>query len=274
MVPGFLIALREGLEAALIVGVTLSVLSKSGQEQYRKWVWLGAGSAVLLSVIVAGALQAFGATLEGSAEEIFEGITMLLAAGVLTWMIFWMYRQSHQYQETLTHGVQQAASQSKRWGLFGIAFFAVLREGIETALFLTATALTPNGEQAFVGGLAGLIVAGLLGWALFASDIRLNIQHFFQITSLLLILFAAGLFAHGIHEFVEVGWIPAMIDPVWNINTIIDENSVGGSFLKAIFGYNGNPSLTESLAYFGYFVLVLFGIRKVSRDQKTSEHAV
>ena len=121
---------------------------------------------------------------------------------------------------------------------------------------------------------AGLIVAGILGWALFASAIRLNVQRFFQITSLLLILFAAGLFAHGIHEFVEVGWIPAVIDPVWNINTILDENSVLGSFLKAIFGYNGNPSLTESLAYFAYFVLVLFGIRKVSQDHKTSEYAV
>jgi high-affinity iron transporter len=223
MVPGFLIALREGLEAALIIGVTLGVLSKAGQDQYRKWVWFGAGAAALLSVIVAAFLQAIGATLEGTAEEIFEGTTMLLAAGVLTWMIFWMYRQSHQYQQTITRGVEQAASHSQRWGLFGIAFFAVLREGIETALFLTATALTPNGEQAFLGGLAGLIVAGLLGWALFASAIRLNVQRFFQITSLLLILFAAGLFAHGVHEFVEVGWIPAVIDPVWNINSILDE---------------------------------------------------
>jgi len=274
MVPGFLIALREGLEAALIVGITLSVLSKAGQERYRKWVWLGVGSAVILSVIVAGALQAFGATLEGRAEEIFEGATMLLAAGVLTWMIFWMYRQSQRYLDFIAQGVQQAASHSQRWGLFGIAFFAVLREGIETALFLTATALTLSRDQAFLGGLAGLAVAGLLGWALFASAIRLNIRRFFQVTSIILILFAAGLFAHGVHEFVEVGWIPAVIDPVWNINPILDEESIVGSFLKALFGYNGNPSLTESLAYFGYFALVLLGIRKVSRDQDYVEYAV
>ena len=195
MVPGFLIALREGLEAALIVGITLSVLSKAGQERYRKWVWLGVGSAVILSVIVAGALQAFGANLEGRAEEIFEGATMMLAAGVLTWLIFWMYRQSQRYQDFIAHGVQQAASHNQHWGLFGIAFFAVLREGIDTALFLTATALTLSRDQAFLGGLAGLAVAGLLGWALFASAIRLNVRRFFQVTSIILILFAR-LFHH------------------------------------------------------------------------------
>jgi high-affinity iron transporter len=140
----------------------------------------------------------------------------------------------------------------------------VLREGVELALFLTATVMTTTEQQTITGALLGLGTAILLGWALFASTLRLDLRKFFQVTGALLILFAAGLVAHGIHEFNEVGMIPAIIEHVWDINFILDEKSLAGQLLKTLFGYNGNPSLTEVLAYVLYFVGIFFGLRKSS----------
>jgi|Deesub1362A_J573_1020465.scaffolds.fasta_scaffold07609_2 high-affinity iron transporter len=263
MIASFLIALREGLEAALIVGIALGVLVKLRRGDLRRWVWSGVAAAVLISLGVAWALNAMGASLEGPAEEVFEGIAMLLAAGVLTWMIFWMQRQGSRIQRELERDVRSAASQGQAWGLFGIAFFAVLREGIETALFLTAAAMASGSQQTLAGGLLGLAAAVAVGWLIFATTVRLNVRRFFQVTSVLLILFAAGLVAHGIHEFNEVGWVPPIIEHVWDINPILDENSTVGTLLKALFGYNGNPSLTEVIAYVLYYAVVLLGLRRL-----------
>jgi high-affinity iron transporter len=263
MLPGLLIGLREGLEAALIVGLTLSILTQTNQQNYRGTIWSGVISAAGISLITGFMLQWFGASLQGTAEEIFEGTMMLLASGVLTWMIFWMQRQSRQYQNGLKAEVTKALQGGRRWALFGIAFFAVLREGVETSLFLTATALVADERLVFLGALIGIASAIFLGWLLFKTTLRLELRRFFQVTGFLLILFAAGLFAHGVHEFVEAGWFPAIIDPIWNINHILDENSILGSILKALFGYNGDPTLTESLAYLAYVVFILLGFRRV-----------
>lgn len=268
MIPSFLIGLREGLEAALIIGLTMGVLAKMDRKELRSVVWYGAGAAGLISILAAIGLQIVGASLEGRTEEIFEGATMLLAAAVLTWMIFWMQRMSRQILSDLESDVHNAVSEGYKWGLFGIAFFAVLREGIETALFLTAAAISSSAGQTFIGGVAGILLAIVLGWALFASTLQLNVRRFFQITSALLILFAAGLFAHGVHEFIEAGLIPGVVDPLWNINPYLDESSTVGSLLKALFGYNGNPSLTEVIAYLGYFIAIYFGIRSVQKTEK------
>jgi high-affinity iron transporter len=271
MAPGFLITLREGLEAALIIGLTLGVLEKANRGDMRRWVWSGVIVAALLSVLAAIVLQTVGAGFEGTAEEIFEGITMLLAAGVLTWMIFWMRRQGRQQQDSLLAEVSRAMDDGQQWLLFGIAFFAVLREGIETVLFLSAAAFSSTSGETLIGAIFGLIAAIVLGWILFASTIKLDVSQFFKLSGALLLLFAAGLFAHGIHEFIEVGWIPTIIDPLYNVNHILDENSTLGSILKAIFGYNGNPSLVEALAYTGYMGAILVGMRSTSRkDEKIS----
>jgi high-affinity iron transporter len=120
-------------------------------------------------------------------------------------------------------------------------------------------------RQVFIGAVLGIAAAVLLGWVLFSATIRLNLRRFFLVTSFLMILFAAGLFAHGVHEFVEAGWLPAFIDPIWNLNPILDETSLTGSMLKALFGYNGNPSLTESMAYVLYLAVILSGIRWLTR---------
>ncbi len=266
MIAGFMLGLREGLEAALIVGIVFGVLTKTKRTEFAPAVWGGVVAAIFVSLGAALALNRVGTSLEGEAEEIFEGLTMLLAAGLLTWMIFWMQSQGSQIKQMLESDVQRAASSGQIWGLFTIPFITVLREGIETALFLTAAAMTANAQETFIGGLAGLLTAAVLGLLLFAATARLNVRRFFQITSAFLILFAAGLLAHGVHELNEVGWIPTIVEHVWDLNPILNENSTLGLFLKTLFGYNGNPSLTEVIAYVGYFVVLFFGVRNMGRD--------
>ena len=169
--------------------------------------------------------------------------------------------------EQLQSDVKQAVLQNNRWALFSIAFLAVIREGVELAFFLTAAAVDAEGIAVLIGAALGLGAVLLISVLLFRSLIQLNISRFFRVTSLILILFAAGLVAHGVHEFNEVGLIPPLIEHVWDINHLLDENSTLGQLLKALLGYNGNPSLSEVLSYLLYFVL-LGGLGFFSRRRK------
>jgi high-affinity iron transporter len=208
MLASFLITVREGLEAALIVGIVLSVLRRLAQTGKNRLIWFGVGAAVLVSAAVGWLLNRLGVAFEGRGEQIFEGFAMLLAAGVLTWMIFWMQRQGRGMQAELERDVRKAVATGGAWALFGLAFVAVVREGIETALFLTAAAFSATPAQTLIGGLLGLALAVALGWLIFAAGKQLNLRAFFWGTSVLLLFFAAGLFAHGVHEFQEAGLLP------------------------------------------------------------------
>ena len=261
MFPGFLLSLREGLEAALIIGIVLGVLRKIGRNDLRASVWAGAACAGILSIITALILYQVGITLEGAAEVIFEGVTMLLAAAILTWMIFWMHHQSRSIKGSFEAGVRRAMVRGGKQALFSLAFLAILREGIELALFLTAATFASDALLTLVGAALGVTTSAILGWLMFATTVRLNLRLFFQVTGAILILFAAGLVAHGVHELNEVGWIPAVVEHIWDSNHLIDEESTFGLILKALFGYNGNPSLSEFIAYIGYFVAIWFGLR-------------
>ena len=261
MLPSYLLSLREGIEAALIVGIVLGALRQMHRKDLSSAVWIGVLSASVFSAFSGILLTVLGLSFEGKSEQIFEGVTMLLAAGVLTWMIFWMSRQARNIKGELESGVHKAAFEGGKRGLFALAFLAVFREGIELALFLVASIFASDVQQTLIGAFLGLGTAILLGWSLFATTVRLDLRRFFQATGFLLILFAAGLVAHGVHEFNEAGVIPAVIEHVWDVNPLLDENATLGSMLKALFGYNGNPSLTEVLAYFVYFVVIFFGLR-------------
>ncbi len=260
MLSAFLLALREGLEAALIVGIVLSALHKMRRSELGASVWLGVGVGGTVSLVSGVGLVRLGIGLEGAAEEAFEGLTMLAAALVLTWVIFWMNRAARQLKAQLEGEVRQAVVTSRRGALFSLAFLTVLREGIELALFLAAAAVTAGGQQTVFGASLGLATAVLLGWMLYRGTLRLDLRRFFAITSVLLILFAAGLVAHAVHEFNELGWIPPLIESVWDFNPILPEQSAGGQLLRALFGYNANPSLSEALAYVLYLVAVGIGL--------------
>ncbi len=258
MFSAFLITLREGLEAALIIGIILAYLARSDNRQAFKQVWLGTGLAVVASLIAGAVIFVVAGEFSGRAEEIFEGIAMFLAAGVLTWMIFWMRKQAVGIRGHVQDQVQSALAAGSSFGLLALTFIVVVREGVETALFLFATTrVEESAALSAAGGILGLAVAIVIGYGLYRGASRLNLRMFFNVTSLLLIVFAAGLLAHGIHEFQEVGIIPTVVEHVWDINNILSENSGVGEFLKAIAGYNGNPSVIEVIGYGVYLATVL-----------------
>ena len=258
MLASFLLSLREGLEAALIIGIVLAALRKTGRPGLMPVIWQGLVAAIAASLVAAFVLNWLGTEFEGRAEQIFEGITMLAAAILLTWMIFWMKRQAADQKKDLETGISQAARQSNRWALFWLSFLAVGREGLELVLFLVATKLASGAAQTILGALLGLTTAALLGWMLFTSSKRLRLEQFFLVTNILLVFFAAGLVAHGVHEFNEAGIIPSLIEHIWDINPILNEKQPLGQMLTALLGYNANPSLSESLAYLAYFLGVGF----------------
>ncbi len=272
MLATYLLSLREGLEAALIIGIVLGAVSKIRRKDLTPSVWLGVLIAVGISILTAVVLTVFGMSLEDKAEKIFEGLTMLIAAGILTWMIFWMGKQARFLKSELEDGVNKAAASTGKRAVFMLAFMAVVREGVELAIFITAAFFAgdpsqgmSNTIQILAGTILGLGTSALLGYTIFATALRLDLRRFFQVTGIMLILFAAGLVAHGVHEFNEIGWIPAIVEHVYDMNTIINENSVGGQLLQTLFGYNGNPSLTEMIAYFSYIIVTFIFWR---RDNK------
>lgn len=274
MLPSFLLSLREGLEAALIIGIVLGALQKIRRTDLAPALWMGTLAALGVSILTAVILTLFGLSLEDGAEQIYEGITMLLAAGILTWMIFWMSGQAKNIKTELEEGINKAVATTGKRAVFGLAFLAVVREGVELALFITAAFFAGNSENVttniiltLTGVVLGLGTAVLLGWSLLAATARLNLRRFFQITGYLLILFAAGLVAHGIHEFNEIGWIPSIIEHVWDVNMVINETSVVGELLKTLFGYNGNPSLTEVIGYFTYLAVAIFFFTRTTTAQ-------
>jgi len=258
VITSLLLSVREGLEASLIIGIVLGALRKTGRSDLNRSFWAGVFSAVIVSLLTALLLRAIDKELKSPAEQIFEGVTLLLAAGVLTWMIFWMRRQSGSMKSQLESNVNRAANLGGSGVLYFLAFIAVVREGIELALYLTAASLTSSTLQTLLGTSIGLLSACLLGYLIYSSTIHLNLQRFFKVTGLILILFAAGLIAHGVAEFNEAGIIPAIISPIWNLNSLLNDHSIVGMIFSTLFGYHGSPSLTEVLGYSGYMLVTLF----------------
>ena len=257
MLSSFFLSLREGLEAALIIGVLLGALQKLDRNEMKSTIWLGAGVAFVLSITVGWILNFVGASFEGRAEEIFEGIAMLLAAGILTWTVFWMRGQAGKISAKIESDAQSAVMKNSKTALVSLAYLSVFREGLELALFLTATSMSVNNTQVLIGAALGLGAVVVIAVLLFRSLIRLDLAKFFKVTSIMLIIFAAGLVAHGVHEFNEASIIPSVIEHVWDINHILDENSPIGLLLKVLVGYNGNPSLTEVLSYLMYLAAII-----------------
>ncbi len=267
VLSSFLITSRETLEAALVVGIVLAYLNKTNNKQYQKTVYYGIFFGIILSVLSAVIFNLFAGGFEGRAEELFEGFTMLFAAALLTTMILWMMGQRKIAQEihnkVAKHIAKAQFSQTYSYGLFALIVVAVLREGVETVIFFSA--LNYASGISFIGATLGIITAIAIGYLFFASTRKINLKKFFNISSILLILIAAGLVANGIHEFEEAGVLNGIISPLFNINPILDEGSVAGSFLKGLFGYNGNPSLLEVLFYALYIISIFYIYRGVGK---------
>lgn len=265
MIAAFIITLRETLEASLVVGIILAYLGKTENKKHKRMIWLGVLSGVVVSVIMAIVFEKYLGGFDGTREQIYEGVTMLIAAALLTWMILWMLIQRHGLKKKLESKVHAHIEKDHPIGLFLLAFVSVAREGIETVIFLNAALLQANGGSVLFGGMIGILLAILLAYILFKGVVKVQLRKFFTATSVLLILFAAGLFAHGIHEFQEAGLVPIVTEHLWNMNEILDEDGVVGSILKGVFGYNGNPSLIEVISYWAYLVLIGLGWWRIER---------
>src|SRR3712207_690196 len=269
-----LLTTREGLEASLIVGIVLAYLAKTDNRRHFNTIWLGTAAAVAVSIVTGAALFFTVGALEGRAEQIFEGVAMLSAVAVLTWMIFWMRKQAVNIKRELEAKIEGAIAAGSAVGLASVVFFAVLREGWETALFLFAISESSTPWVTAIGAVIGLAIAITLGVALYMGSRRLNLRQFFTITGVLLIVFAAGLLAHGIHEFQEAGVLPMTIEHVWDTNGVVSESSTVGEFLTTLFGYNGDPSLLEVVAWVAYASAALaFFLGPLVSGRRTPEPA-
>ena len=257
MFSSLLITFRETLEAALVIGIVLTFLTKTNQNVFKKYVWRGIGAGILIAIFLAFILEIVFGGLSGKNEEIFEGVLMFVTAGFLTWMIMWVHRQKD-VAKKIKEKVAHHAERGYGVGIFILIATSVFREGTETMLYLKASSLVGQSNQLLCAVL-GIVLALVLGFALFKWAIRVNLSVVFNITSVFLLLFAAGLVSHGVHEFQEVGLIPVFsFDPIFNISRILDHNSVVGSFLRVLFGYTSRPTFFELFSYSTYIVFILW----------------
>lgn len=254
----FLIALREGLEAALVIGLILAGLERMGRSRQAGLVWAGALAALAVTAAVGVAVTFTAARLGWFSLHVFEVSTLFLAAGVLTFVIFWMRKQSRDVKAGLQAQVEASVRQGSPLALAGLSFLVLVREGIELVLFLQAGALSPTTSGGLWPGVtAGLALAAVIGYVAYRGSGRLPLRAFFQWTGALLLLFAAGMIARAFGELHEIGLVPPVIQAVWNTQGVLSDSSTLGIFLGTLFGYDPTPSLVQVVAYFGYWIGVL-----------------
>ena len=260
MFSNFLIGLREGIEAALIVGILVAYLVKTGRTEHLRWIWIGVGVAVAVSLGFVGVLQLTSNSLSAEAEEAFAGIMSILTVVFLTWMIFWMRKTAHSIKGDL-HEKMDSAMDVGGIALAFLAAVAVGREGLETALFLWTNDQAASGAgHPAIGGLLGLAVAVVLGYLIYQRAVHFNLSTFFRITGVLLIVVAAGVLSYAVHEFQELGWLPGDATKAYDISSWYDEGSWYGSLLRGFFNFRAKQSVLQVVAWFAYLVptMILF----------------
>jgi len=253
----FILTLREGLEAALIIAIVAAYLKKTGKKDLTKYLWLGSGLAVLVSVILSAVFWTLYGFAESYAGLWFEAFAMFTATGVLTYMIFWMAKNARKIKGELQERLDVAISSGQLLGISAVAFTSVLREGVETILFLSAAAAISFTETV-VGAALGLFVAAIVAVFLMRGTLKLDWRKFFLYTSVLLLLFASGITMQGAQALQELGVLPPIIDHVYDLSVVLpEENNVLGSVLHVFIGYHDAPSLMILLVQFTY--LLVFG---------------
>lgn len=274
MVSSFLIALREGLEAFLIVGILISYLFKINQKRYIKHVIFGAALAIALSIGLAYLFELIFGGFVGKIEKIFEGIVMLLAVIILTYMIFWMNKQAKNIKSDIEVSVEKAIDKGKVFSLFFLGFIIVFREGIETVLFFRAISFQTGARELVIGGVIGIISSIVIILIFFISTLKINLSLFFKITGILMLLIAAGLLSASIHEFQEAKLLPVIWDHVYDLSKVINQDSITGGILKSLFGYNASPSLLEVIIYIAYIAIMIIIISKYFQIKKIKKTMV
>lgn len=291
LLPSFLLTFREGLEAALVVVIVASYLNRTGRQSLNRYLYSGAVIAVGASVLIGLVVSAVYGELTGASIEIFEGTAALTATVVLTYMILWMTRHARTLRAELEQRLETAVTSGQVLGIAAISFVAVFREGLETVLFLTTLAIIDS-----FGTLAGAVGASLLvaiaAVFVMRGVYRLDINRFFQLTSIVLIVFAAGLAGYGVHELIDAGEsfgieLGILAQPAFDINPppnadgtypLLHEKGAVGSVLAALVGYDGNPEWLRVIAYLAYWLVlgtyVLLSQRRMKPSQIADVHRI
>lgn len=265
----FIITFRESLEAALIVGIILSYLKNTEKSQFVKFVYAGIFLGLAGSLLGAFGFYQIVGSFEGVSEQIFEGITMTLGAILIVYLVVWMANKKDS-TGVIKKQVENAVGTNGGIGILFLVFVSILREGVETTLFLNAVASNQSGVS-MLTGILGIGAGILVGYGVFIGLKGMNLKYLFNTSSTLLILFSAGLFAHGVHEFQEAMVLPTFIEHLWDVNHVVNENGLIGGFMKSLFGYNGNPSLLEVCVYSGsLLMMILFYNKKDLKLKKVS----
>ncbi len=279
MFAAFLITLREGLEAVLVITIIAMFLAKMGQKQLFKPMWIGIAIASIFCVALGIFIHVAQRELPQSKQELLEGIVGYVAVGVLTWMIFYMRRTGHKIKGEVEAKLDSTLKQdSRRQGqvLILMAFFAVVREGIETVLFLFSAHDTSS-VAGLTGAVLGLALAIIIGYSLYRGSRAINIARVFHWTSIFIIFFAAGLLASSTRKFAEAGVFSSFQSIAWDSSSIVSEDSIFGTLLSGLFGYMEAPAVAEVFMYFAYLIPVLVAYiatdprRKSYRTQPTDQ---
>lgn len=259
MVSNYLIGLREGLEAALVVSILLVYVSRTNRLGLRRWIGFGVVSAIVVSVLVALILETISQDLGENAEPAFAGIVSFAAVAFVTWMIFWMRRSARTISTELREQLDDADLSGGHIAVAAMAFVAVIREGVETAMFFwAASQASGNIAGSILGLVLGLATAVALGWGIYRSSASINLPKFFRVTGILLVFVAAGVLSYGIHEFQEIGWIPGEDDVLLDLSGVMAEGSLLQTLVAGIFNIKLTTTVLQVLAWATYSIVVLF----------------
>jgi len=258
VLPTFVIGLREGLEAALIVGIVAAFLAQRGRRDALRLVWLGIALAIGACVLFALALQLFSSSLPQQQQEMLETAISVVAVFIVTYMIVWMRRNSRHLKSDLEAATSSALATGTAWALIGMAVLAVLREGFETSVFLLA-AFNASGSPlaAGLGALIGVVAAAAIGWGIFHGGVRINLARFFRITGVVLVFVAAGLVASAIHTGHEAGWIDFGQTQVADLTWLMPPGSVVSALVTGVLGIQPRPVAIEFVGWLVYLVPML-----------------
>lgn len=259
MLAPFLIMLREGLEAALIVGIIASYLQQTGAGAWLPTIWVGVFLAIAMSLFVGALLLFARAEFPQKAQEGFEAVVGLAAVVMLTTMVFWMKKAGRTIGAELRHSVDQAltGTSGTAWALIGMAFFAVAREGLESVFFLLAIFQQSPGPAASLSALAGVAISALAGYAFFRWGIRIDLRRFFRWTGIFILVVAAGLLSGVLRSLHEAGLWNLLQARIYDFSEILPASGLPGTILGGLFNYQEAPTLGEALVYVAYLAITL-----------------
>ncbi|HET7589904.1 MAG TPA: iron uptake transporter permease EfeU [Solirubrobacterales bacterium] len=255
MIPTFVITLREGVEASLIIGIIAAFLVKEGRRDAMRQMWMGIGIALVLCVGVAALLEVVGQQLPQRQQEGLETVVGLIAVSAVSYMIIWMRRNARGIKAQLEGEAASALATGSTMALVAMAFLAVLREGFETSVFLLAAFQdSTDTTAAGAGAILGLVAAIVIGLGLYRGGVRINLTRFFRITGIVLVFVAAGLLASAAHTAHEAGWINGLQGQAIDLGWLVKPGTVSGSLLTGMLGLQPAPTVIEAIAYLGFAI--------------------